>query len=129
MERYGEIGRVFLQPEDKTVRNERKKRGGNKKLGYTEGWVEFKDRRIAKRVALILNGTPLGGKKRHNFFRDDMWNIRYLPKFKWQQLKETSIYNNQVRKARLQQKVSQAQRENTFFLEKVEQYKVRKRID
>ena len=34
------------------------------------------DRRIAKRVAQTLHGSTVGGKKRHNFFRDDMWNMR-----------------------------------------------------
>eukprot|EP00928_Gymnodinium_smaydae_P015093 TRINITY_DN1552_c1_g2_i1.p1 TRINITY_DN1552_c1_g2~~TRINITY_DN1552_c1_g2_i1.p1 ORF type:complete len:250 (+),score=50.72 TRINITY_DN1552_c1_g2_i1:57-752(+) len=107
MEQFGEIGRVYLAPEDKTDRNRRKKTGGNRKLRYTEGWVEFLERKIAKRVAWTLNGTPVGGKKRHNFYRDDLWNVRYLPKFKWHQLKEGAIYNQQVRKAKLEQKVSQ----------------------
>jgi len=129
MGQFGDVGRVFLQPEDKTFHNSRKKTGGNRKMRYTEGWIEFEERKIARRVAMTLNSTPIGGKKRHNFFRDDMWNIRYLPKFKWHQLKEAQIYNQQVRKARLEQKVGQARRENEFFLEKVEQAKVKKRIE
>ena len=36
------------------------KKGGNKKRCYTEGWVEFSDKRIAKRVALSLNCTKMG---------------------------------------------------------------------
>merc|ERR1711865_438529 len=87
MEQFGEIGRVYLAAEDKTQHLQRKKSGGNRKLRYTEGWVEFAKRRIARRVAESLNGTAIGGKKRHNFHRDDMWNLRYLPKFKWHQLK------------------------------------------
>merc|ERR1719293_50139 len=102
--------------------------GGNRKLRYSEGWIEFAERKIARRVAMTLNGTTIGGKKRHNFYRDDMWNLRYLPKFKWHQLKEATIYNQQVRKARLEQKVGQARKENEFFLEKVEQAKLRDRI-
>lgn len=38
----------------------RMKNGGNKKRCYTEGWVEFTDKRIAKRVALSLNCTKMG---------------------------------------------------------------------
>merc|ERR1719361_279905 len=123
---YGKTLRIYLAPEDKTQRVARKRRGGSKKLKYTEGWVEFEDRKIARRVAGTLNGTPIGGKKRHNKWHDDIWNMKYLPKFKWHQLKETELYNFQVRKARLQQKVSQARRENDFYLEKVEQAKSRK---
>jgi ESF2/ABP1 family protein len=127
MEQFGEIGRVYLAPEDKSERQRRKRTGGNRKLKYGEGWVEFENRKIAKRVALTLNGTPVGGKKRRNHYRDDLWNIRYLPRFGWYQLKEGIIYNQHVRKARLDQKVGQARRENDFFLEKVEQAKFQKR--
>eukprot|EP00927_Polykrikos_kofoidii_P020148 TRINITY_DN19498_c0_g1_i1.p1 TRINITY_DN19498_c0_g1~~TRINITY_DN19498_c0_g1_i1.p1 ORF type:complete len:389 (-),score=75.66 TRINITY_DN19498_c0_g1_i1:33-1199(-) len=127
MEQFGETGRVFLAPEDKTEQKRRKKTGGSRKLLYTEGWVEFLDRRVARRVAMQLNRTPVGGKKRHNFYRDDIWNTRYLPGFTWYQLKEGTIYNQQVRKARLDQKIGQAKRENDFFLEKVEQAKARER--
>jgi len=128
LEQFGELGRVYLAPEDKFRHQNRKRAGGNRKLRYTEGWVEFADRRIAKRVAHTLNGTTIGGKKRHNFFRDDMWNMRYLPRFKWHMLKEGTMYNQQVRKARLQQRLSQATRENTFYLEKVEQAKTQQKI-
>ena len=45
----------------------RKNRGGNKKKRYTEGWVEFKKRKIARRVAESLNNTPIGGPKEYIF--------------------------------------------------------------
>lgn len=77
---------------------------------------------------MTLNSTPIGGAKRHNYYRDDIWNIKYLPRFKWNQLKEAAIYNRHVRKARLDQKVSQARRENDFYLERVEQAKTRRKI-
>lgn len=72
---------------DPSVRKRRIKFGGNKKQNYTEGWVEFKDKRIAKRVALTLNGNTVGGKKR-NYHHDDIWNIKYLSKFKWTHITE-----------------------------------------
>lgn len=109
---YGEIGRVYLQPEgvliiefniknnyfhfsctflfkiiDPAVRKRRVKFGGNRKQNYTEGWVEFNDKRIAKRVALMLNNTNVGGKKR-NYHHDDLWNLKYLSKFNWTHITE-----------------------------------------
>ncbi len=39
---------------------------------FTEGWVEFEDKRVAKRVAAQLNGQPMGGKKRGAYFYD-LW--------------------------------------------------------
>jgi len=69
------------------VRKMRKKFGGSKKKNFTEGWVEFLDKRVAKAVARTLNNMPMGGRKR-NYYHDDLWNIKYLPKFKWGHLSE-----------------------------------------
>lgn len=123
MEEYGEVGRVYLAPEEKTETARRKRAGGTKRTRFVEGWIEFLDRRIAKRVAMTLNGSTIGGRKCHNYYRDDMWNLKYLPKFKWHNLKDGVIYNRQVRKARLEQKLSQGKRENDMFLERVVQAK------
>jgi ESF2/ABP1 family protein len=58
-----------------------------KRRKFVEGWVEFKDKKIAKRLALTLNNQKIGGKRR-SFYHDDLWNIKYLPKFKWNYLTE-----------------------------------------
>lgn len=49
---------------------------------FTEGWVEFEDKRRAKRAAALLNGQPMGGRKRSAYYYD-LWALKYLPKFKW----------------------------------------------
>jgi len=126
-EKFGELQRTYLQPEDDWERQKRKRKGGSGKEKFTEGWVEFLDRRLAKKVAASLNGTIIGGKKR-NFHRDDMWNMRYLPKFKWTQLKEGKVYNRMVKKARLEQKIGQATRENSLYLERVHEKMVKEKI-
>ncbi|CAI2183070.1 8260_t:CDS:2 [Funneliformis geosporum] len=87
---YGNVGRVYLAPEDPKARLKRKKYGGNKKKKYTEGWVEFLDKKVAKLVAKTLNAQPIGGNKR-NYYHDDLWNIKYLAKFKWNNLTEQIV--------------------------------------
>ena len=77
----------FLSFSDPVVQQRRKKFGGNKRRNYTEGWVEFADKRVAKAVAVTLNNTPVGGRKRH-YYHDDLWNIKYLSKFRWTHLTE-----------------------------------------
>ena len=42
---------------------------------YTEGWVEFRDKRVAKRVAASLHNTPMGARRRSPF-RYDLWNLK-----------------------------------------------------
>ena len=46
--------------QDQKVRQRRKKFGGNGKKNYTEGWVEFLDKKVAKVVANMLNAKPIG---------------------------------------------------------------------
>ena len=65
----------------------RRKYTSTKKPHFTEGWVEFKDKKVARSVAAMLNATPIGGKKGTRF-RDDVWTMKYLPKFKWDMLTE-----------------------------------------
>ncbi len=76
--------------------------------------------------ALALNGTMIGGKKRHNLFHDDIWAIRYLPKFKWHNLTEKLAYDQKVREQRLKAETNQATKEINFFMEKVD---LKKRLD
>ncbi|KAG0037053.1 RNA-binding ATPase activator esf2 [Podila clonocystis] len=125
---FGELGRVYLAPEDAKVAARRKKYGGNKKQNYTEGWVEFKDKAIAKQVAKSLNTTVIGGKK-NSHYHDDMWNIKYLPKFKWHHLTERIAYENASRAQRLQAEISQAKRENKFILNNIEKSKMIKSME
>lgn len=40
--------KVYLVEEDQTHRRARKKAGGNSSRRYTEGWIEFEDKRVAK---------------------------------------------------------------------------------
>ncbi len=65
----------------------RRKYTATKKAHYTEGWVEFKDKRVARSIAEMLNAQPIGGKKGSRW-RDDVWTMKYLPKFKWNMLTE-----------------------------------------
>eukprot|EP00041_Stephanoeca_diplocostata_P016868 m.334659 g.334659 ORF g.334659 m.334659 type:complete len:235 (-) comp20510_c0_seq2:297-1001(-) len=122
MEQYGAVGKIFLKPEDKLVAKKRKKFGGNKKQNYTEGWVEFEDKRIARQVAESLNGTIIGGKK-GSFYHDDMWTMLYLPKFKWHHLTERMAYEAAVRQKRLQAEDAQVRRETHLYVEQVEKAK------
>ncbi|RVE71119.1 hypothetical protein OJAV_G00071710 [Oryzias javanicus] len=121
---YGEIGRVFLQPEDHQVRK-RKKKSGLRRCDFTEGWVEFRDKRVAKRVAASLHNTPMGTRKRQRF-SSDLWCIKYLHRFQWTHLSERLAYEQTVLQQRLRTEVSQAKRETNFYLNNVEKGRKRR---
>lgn len=120
MSKFGEVDRIFLRPEDKTKHEQRAKMKGRKYIRYIDGWVEFKDKKVAKLVASSLNNTNVGGKKRHNAWRDDIWCIKYLSNFKWHNLTEHSRYLKSVRKTKLQARITQVQKENNFYIQQVE---------
>ena len=115
LSKYGQVDRLFLQQEDPAVRARRKKQGGNKKLKYTEGWVEFLDKRVARRLAQALNGTIMGGKK-SSYYHDDLWSMRYLPRFKWHHLTDKTAYDRAVRDKRLAAEMAQVRRETDQFV-------------
>ena len=142
---YGTIHRLYLVPEESIHRTKRVLNGGNRKVNYIEGWIEFNEKKIAKRVAKLLNTNPMGGKKRNHFF-DDLWNLKYLKGFQWNHLTEKIgnlfyylvvfdfiflmifnfndyfvAYENRIREQKLRLEIAQGTKENHMYLERVEQ--------
>jgi len=113
-DQYGQTGRIYLQLSKNEGKTKRER--GPK---YTEGWIEFKSKRDAKLIAKQLNNQQVGGRRRTPWY-DDIWNIKYLAKFRWTHLHERFQYENEVRKKRLRQEVLQAKREANLYIENVE---------
>lgn len=136
---------VFADPKRAYLR---KKYTATKKAHYTEGWVEFKDKRVARSVANMLNAQPIGGKKGTRW-RDDIWTMKYLPKFKWNMLTEQigewprssslqgrfpllfspsyAAHEAAVHTARLRVELEQSRREQKDYLRQVELARVLKK--
>lgn len=119
---YGETGRIFLAPENAKSYAKRVKYGGNKRRLFTEGWIEFLDKRKARLVAESLNARQIGGKK-SNIYHDDIWNLKYLPKFKWDNLTAQIAAEKASRQARLTAELEQGKRESQNYLKNAEQAK------
>ena len=49
-----------------------------------------------------------------------MWTLRYLHKFKWENLTEKMLYDQKVREQKLKTELSKAKREFNFYQEKVD---------
>lgn len=131
---FGNMGRVYLAPDDRKAAHLKKlskkaKKALRPKSAFTEGWVEFLNKKDAKTAALALNGRPYGG-KRGSRFREDLWCIRYLGSdFKWSTLTERISYENAVREQKMREEISHARRENKAFLGQVEKARVIKKIE
>lgn len=123
LETYGKINRLFLAPQDPAAHRKRVKAGGNKKKLFTEGWIEFVRKKDAKRVCELLNAQTIGGKK-GNFYRDDIWTLKYLKGFKWHNLTEQIAAENAERSNRMMAEISRTTKENKEFVRNVEKGKV-----
>ncbi|KAF8629627.1 hypothetical protein AX15_003361 [Amanita polypyramis BW_CC] len=119
MSAYGEIGKVYLQQEDPKRAYLRRKHTSTKRVHFTEGWVEFKDKKIARAVAEMLNAQPIGGKKGTRW-RDDVWTMKYLPKFKWHMLTDQVAHEGAIHAAKLRVELSQSRSEQQEYLRNVE---------
>lgn len=130
LSQYGAVLRIYFVPEDVEVHKRRKRAGGNRKLRWKEGWIEFADKSLAKQVALSLNNTPMEGlgKRKNSHFNSDIWNLKYLPKFKWHHLTEKQAQDKAQRKKRLAAEISQARRANNEYLLQVQKAKVQRII-
>ncbi|KLO15737.1 hypothetical protein SCHPADRAFT_824187 [Schizopora paradoxa] len=119
MSAFGEVGRVYLQQEDAKRAYLRKKFTATKKAHFTEGWVEFADKKVARSVASMLNAQPIGGKKGSRW-RDDVWTMKYLPRFKWNMLTEAIAHKSAERTARLRVELEHSRKEQKEYLHNVE---------
>lgn len=122
LEPFGKLGRVYLAPDEKTVKGGKmssKDPRDRRKARYTEGWVEFLRRKDAKTAALALNGSTVGGKK-SNRFHDDIWNVKYLKGFEWNNLNEQVTYERAVRQQKLRTEISQTRKANNQYIKQSE---------
>ncbi|CAL5866278.1 uncharacterized protein PFLUO_LOCUS485 [Penicillium psychrofluorescens] len=109
------ITKTFLSP---LVLTDSRKRGNKRKM-FTDGWVEFASKRTAKICAETLNATIVGGRK-GGWYHDDIWNMKYLSGFKWDNLMEQQRRERAEREARTRMQDIRAQKEEKMFLAGVE---------
>lgn len=119
MAHFGEIGRIYLEPEESNATSKRRR--------YTEGWVEFKKKRVAKLVAETLNGVPLQYGKKHSRLAGQIWSIKYLHKFKWCHLTEQLAHDKAVKDQKRRFELSQTKKQVDFYQKMTERSKLLKK--
>uniref|UniRef100_M1BLS7 Activator of basal transcription n=2 Tax=Solanum tuberosum TaxID=4113 RepID=M1BLS7_SOLTU len=117
LSQFGEIQRIYLVPE-----------GGFRGQAFSEGWVEFAKKSVAKRVANMLNGQQMGGRKRSSFYYD-IWNVKYLSKIKWDDVTDEIAQRHAVREQKLALELSAAKRERDFYLTQVDKSRASSSIE
>lgn len=121
LSKYGELDRIYLVPEPAAAREQRAKNGGSKQRMYTEGWAEFVRKKDAKLCASVLNGrgSTIGGKNRRSRYYDVVMAVRYLKKFKWNDLAEQMVVEKEARVEKLRKEIGMANEENRMYAQGV----------
>ena len=117
LEDYG-MERCYLVPLKKKMENI----DGKKVQAYKEGWIEFTDKIYAKLAEYQLNGRPIGGSRKCPY-KDELWNLKYLHKFKWNDLIENLIMEKKIQEKKLKIEIAQSKRENDFIIKNYEKSK------
>lgn len=118
MGEFGEVGRIFLESE----KNNKKHRT------YTEGWIEFKKKRVAKSVAETLNGTALQYGRKHSKINGQVWSIKYLHKFKWAHLTEQMAQDRATRDQKRRFEMGHTKKQVEFYQQMTERSKRLKKM-
>lgn len=128
LQEFGNVKRIYceLEPEEKW--QARKRRKGNKKRQFDKAWVEFEQKKDAKKAAAILNATQMGGSKRSPFYYFT-WSMKYLKKFKWNDLTEELRHKKMEREKKLRAQLANAKKEANAYLQAHEKSMARKKIE
>ena len=117
---FAPITRLFLTPASKTSSRDKAKKTSRQL--YTEGWIEFPSKHTAKECVAALNAQPVGGKK-GGYYRDDLWNMRYLRGLNWEELMEGVRGERREKEAREDEERRRVAGESKRFIEAVSEGK------
>eukprot|EP00183_Erythrolobus_madagascarensis_P000405 CAMPEP_0185848496 /NCGR_PEP_ID=MMETSP1354-20130828/3348_1 /TAXON_ID=708628 /ORGANISM="Erythrolobus madagascarensis, Strain CCMP3276" /LENGTH=265 /DNA_ID=CAMNT_0028548899 /DNA_START=1 /DNA_END=798 /DNA_ORIENTATION=+ len=128
LQKHADVLRIYLAPVDNrdeaggANRKAKNKKKPKSSASYSHGWVEFREKRDAKKVATLLNNAPMGGNRRTRYY-GDLWNLRYLKGFSWNDLSEESAQAKRQRSYAIRKEMSAAAKERDFYLSRVDQAK------
>ena len=112
LKEFGEINHSHLQEAPGSSKRRKNQ------VSFSEGWVEFVNKKDAKTCASQLNGRIVGGKKSGKY-RDYMWNMKYLHGFKWPQLLEMMNYEKHLRNDKLKLEFTKQRKQDEKYLANV----------
>lgn len=118
MGKFGEVGRIYLEHDGE----------GKKLRTYSEGWIEFKKKRVAKFVAKSLNGTSLQYGRKHCKMNGQIWSIKYLHRFKWAHLTEQLAQDRAIKDQKRRFEMGQAKKQVDFYQKMTEKSKYLKKV-
>lgn len=92
------------------------KKSKKQRRGPSEAWVEISSEKKAKKIAKLLNRTPIGVGR----YKEDLWTIKFLPGVKWHHLTIQHLHKQKMREQRLKKNIADAKKKTNFFLQQRE---------
>ncbi|GAA5977943.1 hypothetical protein JCM5350_006275 [Sporobolomyces pararoseus] len=131
LSQFGEVGRIYLARADAnkevSLKKKFKQKERHQSHNFKEGWIEFLDKRVARSVAEMLNAQNIGGKKSDKW-HDDVWTMKYLPKFRWDQLSEQVALERATQTSLMRFHLNHSKQEQESYLSAVEKARVSTKI-
>ncbi|POW04423.1 hypothetical protein PSHT_11267 [Puccinia striiformis] len=131
LSKWGEIGRIYLARDEKAEESKKKfdKKGKikRKKKDKHQSWVEFMDKKVARRVAEMLNTRPIGGKASDRYY-SDLWTLTYLPKFKWTNLSDQIAIERRIKEQLVRNSLEESKLSQEWYLGMVEKNSTNQKI-
>lgn len=128
---FGTVDRIYLQLAETKIptKSDDKKPSKKRKFGkkFTEGWVEFERKSVAKKVAQFLNNTQVNTKKSSKQY-DHIWNIKYLSNFKWIHLHERLSYEKAARRQMIRTDIQAAKKKTNYLTLNLDKQKKNKNL-
>ena len=125
---FGDITNLYLSP---TPPSQRSRQATSTRKSYSSGWVSFSRRSAAKNCVAALNGNTLvsaglarGKGRKGGYYGDDVWNLRYLKGFGWDDLMEGVRREGREREEKVRMGIGREKRERNAFVEAVERGKI-----
>lgn len=116
LSQFGTILRVFFQPESDESLARRRSKQRSAARRYDCGWIEFSDKRHAKKCAVVLNGQSMSGNTKSRALRDDLWMLQYLSKVKWDDLRLQHQHESEIHTFKTTQALEAGRAETSEFL-------------
>ena len=113
---FGTILRVYFKPESRQSLGHRRAQHRATARRYDCGWIEFSDKRHAKKCAVVLNGTAMKSTTNSRQVREDLWMLQYLSKVKWDDLRQEHQHFDEIHNVKTAKAMEEGRSETSEFI-------------
>ena len=115
---FGEVGRLYLTPQNDTSSFASRDHYSKHKKRYKDGYIEFMNKEDAIHAADQLNMKTCSFLGKRHKSSGQLWNVRFIPKLRWESILEKRESERISREQRLKQRKKLLRNRNTEYYAK-----------